>query len=60
MAGTRSSPWISRLQLNDYSDEPSKLATEYSPQEIAFFRIIVRATPRLPVQRRDSLAAADR
>ncbi|KAK4696107.1 non-structural maintenance of chromosomes element 1, partial [Phenoliferia sp. Uapishka_3] len=28
--------------INDYSDEPSKLATEYSPQEIAFFRIIVK------------------
>ena len=37
-----------RLQLNDYSDEPSKLATEYNAQEIAFYRIIVRATPPSP------------
>ncbi|KAL8286498.1 hypothetical protein RQP46_004515 [Phenoliferia psychrophenolica] len=28
--------------LNDYSDEPSKLATEYNAQELAFYRIIVK------------------
>lgn len=29
-------------QVNGMSDEPSKLATDYLPQEIALFRVIVR------------------
>lgn len=31
------------MQVNTISDdEPSKLATEYKPEEIAFFRVVVR------------------